>query len=241
MVEESDMESGLAALYRLQEVEIRLRRLEEKRRTDELVVGRERLRDALGKYEALAAAADRRLKQQRLEVRQAEEAVAAHDAEIARLEATLYSGEVIQPKELKRLEMRLEALRRSKAKDEETAYARYEAVEQLEAQLNKVRRVVDDLRDRLQQVEAKLSEREADWAFEEETLRAEWDDVRALIDDELYLRYQRLLPSTNYRPVARVSQGVCGGCRTELPETLRRADRRKIVQCDRCGRLLYWP
>src|SRR5690625_3206067 len=108
-------ELELAALYRLQEIETRLRELKEKRQTDDLVVDRERLRSAIDKYGALAAAAERKLKQQQLETRQAEASLASTEAELEKLETKLYQGEVTQPKELSRMEERLESLRGTKA------------------------------------------------------------------------------------------------------------------------------
>jgi predicted nucleic acid-binding Zn-ribbon protein len=66
---------------------------------------------------------------------------------------------------------------------------------------------------------------------------AEYDQLVVLVDAVLMQKFKSLsrkLP----QPVAKLENGVCGGCRRSIPTTQMTLTQTTLVYCDNCGRLL---
>lgn len=231
----------MASLYRLQELELELTRLQEQRKIDPVVQEVTKLTNALKKYSQLEVAVNKRIREKKLAVRQSEERLAGFQSEATEVEHKLYSGAVTNPKELSGLETRLATVRGEVSATEDQALKNMEAVDHAQAQLEQVKAMATQLQQHLQTAEQNLADRVAEWDFLEEDYKDEIKEVRADMDPALLSMYERRHSTTNGRPVAKVSHGVCGGCRTELPTSQRQTLGREIISCQRCGRLLYWP
>jgi hypothetical protein len=91
-----------------------------------------------------------------------------------------------------------------------------------------------------QQIEA---ERAA--ALEQQAaLRAERDTAATAVPEELYERYRRYAPRHHGVAVAVLDGETCSGCRVHLRphivQRLRRAESDEVVECESCGRILYF-
>lgn len=75
-------------------------------------------------------------------------------------------------------------------------------------------------------------------------LRAERDEAVAAVPQELYDRYRIYAPRHNGVAVATLDGETCSGCRVHLRphivQRLRRPENDEIVQCESCGRMLYF-
>jgi|SRR5690625_448942 len=231
----------MANLYRLQEVEQSLAQLKAQRENDPVVQDVTKLTDALNKYARLEQAVIKQVKAKKLAVRQAEEKLSGIQSEASDIKAKLYGGVVTNPKELAGLEARLSTLQSELGAGEHSVLESMEAVEQVSEQLAQVKAMASQLKRQLRNSEQKLIELSAEWDFVEEDLRIELEEIRNNVEPSLLEMYERRRSTTNGRPVAKVSHGVCGGCRTELPTSQRQSLGREIVSCQRCHRLLYWP
>lgn len=231
----------MAMLYRLQELEQSLAALDAERTNHPVVQDIAKLKDVLSKYARLEEALNKQFKAKRLAVRQAEEELSNLQSEIADMEAKLYGGAVTNSKELAGLETRLRSLRSELGDKETSVLEQMEAVERISEQKARLLAMASHLKQQLQNYEQKLVELAAEWDFTEEDLRIELEEIRETVEPSLLKMYEKRRSTTNGKPVAVVSRGVCGGCRTELPTFLRNVLGREIVSCERCYRLLYWP
>lgn len=231
----------MALLYRLQELEQGLAKLAAQRVNHPVVQDIAKLKDVLSKQGRLEKAVSRQIQAKKLLVRQVEEELGALQAEMASIQAKLYGGVVTHSKELTSLETKLRTLQNDYAVKENGVLEHMEALERLTEQHGRLQAVASHLERQLRTYEQKLVDLSAEWDFAEEELRLELEELREQIDPSLLKIYEKRRATTNGRPVAVVSRGVCGGCRTELPTLQRNVRGREIVSCERCHRLLYWP
>jgi uncharacterized protein len=151
----------------------------------------------------------------------------------------LYSGRVHNPKELSNLQHDIELLKANRSKIEDKIL---ELMDNVESQTKK-----------LVYLNEKLTDIEKKCRGEQQQLNT---DVEQLNYRLLNLEQQKQLLIISLDPgivdlynalkfkmktaVARVTQGICSGCRMQLPTTdLQRVRGGNNVQCSSCGRILY--
>jgi hypothetical protein len=89
---------------------------------------------------------------------------------------------------------------------------------------------------------ADLAAREASLRQELEGLQADRDVLAGAVEEDVRVRYERLLKQKGHSVVVGVARGVCGGCHMQLSRQLVvtcQADQ-EIVSCLNCGRILYF-
>ncbi len=175
-----------------------------------------------------------------------ERACAARERDLAALtgqcqdlEKKLYGGEITNIKEIEQVRARCESLRREIGQRENDAVAGLEECERLaarvagaEAGLQNKKRLHAEKQQHAAQVAARS---DAEIAALEEGCR----DLAARIAPPLLGQFRdlaRRLP----QPVAKVTGGICGGCRRSLPTSQAGKAQTKIVHCDNCGRMLLF-
>lgn len=99
----------------------------------------------------------------------------------------------------------------------------------------------DMIRETKDQVHAKKLE-EMGFAMEGlEDLKAARDELADSIDKVLLSRYERTAKRLG-RAVVPVTGNICLGCFAVIPTAYTSTENReKILQCENCGRILYWP
>jgi len=160
-------------------------------------------------------------------------------SKIKPIEEKLYSGRIINTKELSNLQHELDSFKSHRGQLEDKALEIMEQVELAEASLAKAAE--------------ELEGTEAEWQKEQQKLSAEMEQVKAsltalrndrqslidTIDPQAAGLYQQL-KKQKVTAVARVEQGICTGCRISLSTaTLQQARSGNLVQCTNCGRILY--
>ena len=173
-----------------------------------------------------------------------EKASAARERDLAVLtrqcqdmEKKLYGGEITNLKEIEQVRARCESLRREIGQRENDAVAGLEECERLAAKvagaeaglLTKKRLHAE----KQQHAAQEAARSDAEIAALEESSRT----LTAGIDPPLLAQFRdlaRRLP----QPVAKVTGGVCGGCRRSLPTSHASKAQAKVVYCDNCGRML---
>jgi uncharacterized protein len=153
---------------------------------------------------------------------------------------TMYGGKSVNVKELEQQQRRLEQLDNERKKLEDLIINLLESVEEQEEQLG-------SLNEQLQHDENDLKQAEAKLAAELELLRGkltELEERRAKqaneIDKKLLEKYRILAEKHQGRPLARVDNDICGGCRVFISGALRGHlyNPEAMVYCENCGRLL---
>jgi hypothetical protein len=182
-----------------------------------------------------------RLREAQKKQREAEWAVEEVRVKIQPVEEKLYGGTVKIPKELVGLQHDVDSL---KARQRELEDRDLEAMS-----------VVEEVERGLAETERRLSDMDAEWQAEQESLRQQKDDLQreiqeleqrrssqaATIDAEMIRQYDILRALHQGRAVAKVERGICQGCRITLPmHVLQRARRANhLVHCTSCERILY--
>ncbi len=153
----------------------------------------------------------------------------------------LYSGRIQNPKELSGIQQEVNILKRKSDQVESQALEIMEQVEGGEAEINA-------LGGSLRRLETEWQEEQERIAAEMEVLKRELSGLRekrkaqAAGSDAAALRLYETLRQQKARAVARVEQGICGGCRISLPvRELQQVRSGGLVQCGSCGRILFLP
>jgi predicted nucleic acid-binding Zn-ribbon protein len=156
-------------------------------------------------------------------------------------ESRLYSGRVINPKELANLEEELASLKRWREKREEDLLEAMLATEEAEATLSDAQAI-------LTQVSETWGAEQGDLADEQTTLQARLEELGdrrqsliAVVGPEDVATYERLRQRKAGRAVAAVKDGVCEGCRMNPPSSQVQHARSgsELVFCNNCGRILH--
>ena len=223
-------------LYHLQEIDL------------EIDSGRQNLQKMTGQlgesHVLISARAELDTEKQHLEGVQKQQRFLEHEADdiSAKMKVAgeeLYSGRVHNPKELSNLQHDVELLKANRGKIEDKIL---ELMDNTESHTKKI----VDLNERFADIEKK-------WRGEQHQLNADIEQLKTRL---LNLEQQKLLLvnslDTNTvdlyndlkmkrkTAVARVTQGICSGCRMQLPTTdLQRVRSGNVVQCSSCGRILY--
>lgn len=232
--------SELARLQQVQELDTRIFALREQVENHPLKEEVAALREeeeacarALGEAESSLEESGK--KQKRLEAE-----VQGVDEKLAREEEKLFGGRVTNPKELRGLQAEVRSLKRKKDELET------ELLEEMERQ-DEIRSRVEGLRARRNELLAGIEEREGTLHAELEKLQGELDELErerkelaGSIEDELLELYEKLLAGKQNLAVVKVIEGICQGCRVELPgkEYDRFLRSEGIFRCPNCGRIL---
>ena len=232
--------SELEKLYQLQELDTRIYGLRGRAENHALKAELEELEEeerASGREleEATSSLEESRRKQERMEgeAQRLEE-------KLRREEDKLYGGRVTNPKELRGLQAEVRSLKRQKDVLET------ELLEEMERQ-DEVKIEADELRSRRERLQARIEEKRRTLEGEVAEIRAELADLerqreelRSQVSAELLELYGELLESKHHLAVVKVMEGVCQGCRVELPgkEYDRFLKTDAVFRCTNCGRIL---
>jgi predicted nucleic acid-binding Zn-ribbon protein len=181
------------------------------------------------------------LRQTQIRQRELEVSVAAAEQEIKRLSDLLYGGRVRNVRELQSIQHELEYQQQRKSEYEDGVLEAMERIEQLTADLDQARMVLEQAR-RQRELERAALTAERDRLVQELTvLEQRRSALAGSLEPAVLATYERLKGRTGGTPVAEVVQGRCSGCRLVLPAMdVQRARRgQELVHCQSCGRVLY--
>lgn len=232
--------SELASLQQVQELDTRIFALREQMDNHPLKEEVAALREEAEECARALEDAESALEESGKKQRKLEAEIQGIDEKLAREENKLFGGMVTNPKELRGLQAEVRSLKRKKDELET------ELLEEMERQ--------DDMRPRVEELRSRRERLLADVEEKEETLRAETEKLRAELDrlekerkvlaegleEDLLQLYEKLLAGKQNLAVVKVIEGICQGCRVELPgkEYDRFMRSEGIFRCPNCGRIL---
>jgi predicted nucleic acid-binding Zn-ribbon protein len=230
--------SAALGLYRLQQVDsqidqiqVRLTMIQRTLENDaELRAATERLAAAEGQYreaERALQASEAEVEKQRLKIEQTE--------------ASLYGGQVHNPKELQDLQKDIASLKRHLATLEDRQLEAMLSVENIEKELQAAKT-------ELERVQSQWKEQNQDLARESETLRkglerlhSEHQAVVTDIANQALNVYEQLRKQKRGIAVTTVSDSSCEACGTTITASQQQNARStsQLFHCPTCGRILY--
>lgn len=231
---------GLEALYRVQELDTRIFDLREREEGHPLKAELEELGSREQELNSELESLRGELEGWRKKLQSSEAEVQRVEEKIKREEDKLYGGKVNNPKELRGLQAEVRSLKRQKDDLETELLEGMEAQDELSGKVEGLRAELDALR---VEMEGKRKVLENDlWEIREEIdgLERQKEELEADMEEDILRLYRRLLESKHNLAVVKVEDGVCLGCRVELPgkEYDRFLKSETVFRCPNCGRIL---
>lgn len=174
------------------------------------------------------------------EQRAMEGEIADLDGRIRRDHARLYSGQVVDTREIASLERELEHYRSRKNELEDSCLMVMERVERLQTELDSLSARANELRQRWEADRSDLT-RELEWMTDELAgLRGRRDQEAAALDPRSLDMYARLRKSLGHA-VAEVTSGTCAMCHVTIPakDVQHARSGSTLAHCPNCGRILH--
>ncbi|MCS6980542.1 MAG: C4-type zinc ribbon domain-containing protein [Flavobacteriales bacterium] len=234
---ELSVEERLRALYDLQLVDSRIDRIRSVR--GELPLEVRDLEDEISGLEARKNNVEEEIKSIQTEISKSKQRVKESQALIKKYEAQQHNvrnnrefESLAKEIEFQQLEIQLEE-KRSR-----------EAALQLEEKKAVLAEVEERVNERKQALEHKLGELDeiiAETEKEEALFVAKSEELAKLVDERLLRNYHRIRGSmANGLCVVAIERDACGGCFNKIPPQRRLdiAQRKKIIYCEHCGRIL---
>lgn len=161
------------------------------------------------------------------------------DAEHARM----YSGDISSPKELQSLRAEIDSTERRISLLEDELLENMERLEALEAGTDKITSEHDEVVQRIDELTQARDEAAQGLLAELAELQVTREKQRSALSDDLLERYDTKLDRFNGLAVAELADGMCTGCRIELPvfEMNALLDGPPLGTCPQCSRLLVIP
>jgi hypothetical protein len=230
--------SAALGLYRLQQVDSHISQIEARQKW---------ILDTLQNDASLRAAtqaftaADAKHKDRARAVKQSEAEVEKQRLKIEQTEASLYSGNIHNPKELQDLQKDIVSLKKHLVTLEER---------ELEAMLNaeNAEQEMRSAKAELDQIQINLTNQNRNLASETESLDRELERLeierKAVISDlasTLVATYDQLRKERRGVAVAAINDSACAACGTNLTPAQQQSARAttQLFNCPSCGRILY--
>jgi len=162
-------------------------------------------------------------------------------AKVVHLEEKLYEGSVRNPKELVSLHEEVEQLKRHRREREDCVLDTMSNVEVVQDRVAVRSREVEWMGTEWQEKQARLLKEQAELTSKLTELGERRQLLALQIDQASIDLYEALRIIRRGEVVAKVEQGMCQGCRINLPIANLQWARmgQELVQCSNCGRILY--
>jgi predicted nucleic acid-binding Zn-ribbon protein len=151
----------------------------------------------------------------------------------------LYSGRIVDPRELASLEKELQTYRERRDTIETALLSVMERTEQLQAEVGRLSVLANERREQRETDRPALMQQAEEMNDALAGLQAERDALAAGLDGPALAMYTRLRQRAGHA-VSHVSDGVCQWCRVSLPpKDVQHARAGTLVHCSNCGRVLF--
>jgi uncharacterized protein len=238
------MNDTVTALLDLQKIDSARDRLHEKRAhlpsRVELADSEARITEVKGAIARVQKEAD----ELEREERRVEEEVRLIEEKIKQEEHKMYSGQVINPKELSALQDEIGMLNRRKAPIEEKGLEQLEARDQLLEERRRLEVELADLEREWSEIRAKIAEAEGHIDRELASEQSKRESVLGSIPSEALETYEDIRSAKRGVGVGALENGICSACRealsaVEVDRIKKRAREGEwLFRCEHCRRLL---
>jgi predicted nucleic acid-binding Zn-ribbon protein len=231
---------GADRVLELQELDLSIDRLENRRRALESGEGVEAVRKQADQAEERVGELRMALDSIQSEETRLESQISMLDLRLRAEQQRLYDGSVANPRELQSIQAEVNNLRARKARLEDEELDQMQRREDLEGRLPALEKELAEARARLEEMETS-SERELEEIGRSlGARRAEREALTPEFDEELLELYEDLRSSKRGVGAAALKDGVCQGCHEKLSplylDRLKRAE--GIRRCEYCRRIL---
>jgi len=230
--------SASFGLFRLQQVDSRIGHIETRLAKIQEILGNDsELREALEQINA--AQADQNSSEGILQ--RSEQDTHGLQVKIQQAEASLYGGNVHNPKELQDLQADIASLKKHLATLEERELEAMLKTEAAQSVLQSAQAGMERVQARLGDEHRQLLDEQALIMHDLQSLQSERKATINEIAAEMLSTYENLRTERRGVAVAEVSESSCGACGSTLSPAVQQSARRaaQLVYCPSCGRILY--
>lgn len=226
------------ALYRLQLVDREIDRIR-----GELDANQRQLEDnaSLRRAREQERTSREALQSARRDLDAAESAAAAQRAKIDEVEASLYGGQVRNPRVLQDLQADGAALKKGFSRLEDAELERMGAMESAERAMREAESALEQVNAAAAGTRQRLMARSEALSAELERLNMERGAAFANVSADFQAVYLQLRRAKRGLAVSEVAEGACSACGSSLGDALVQAARsmHTLAHCPTCGRVLY--
>jgi len=200
-----------------------------------------RLAAEFEKKKARVKASEDALKTLQLKQKQKEADLASREDKILKLQGQLY--QLKSNKEYTAMEHEIKGQRADKSLLEEEILKLLDLTDQAKADLAKEKEALAKEEKALQAELEKLKERSAELTTAVEAAQNKRKIYVPNIEGRLLSQYERILKSREGLALVPVLNNSCGGCHMGLPPQVvnETQQHEKMIVCESCARILYWP
>ncbi len=151
-------------------------------------------------------------------------------------------GQVRSIKQLEEMQKAAVELKEKLAKKEEEIRGLLKDIQGLSSKLEEIRVRMVKAKKEYSTIKAEYDSEVSKIQKEYQEVKEQRNEIKNKLDPELIKRYNKLKKSRG-TAIVMVEQSCCGGCNMSLAalviERLKKGD--DIIECENCGRILYWP
>lgn len=232
------MNVKLTPLVELQKIDLRIMEITELRRKipDRLHAAEAPLREAAQSLKDTTTAMEALVKERRSHEKDLE----AHEAQTEKMKSRL--SELKTNKEYQAYLFEIELANKKRGDFEEKILVCMEKIDQLQRTIKDAQEKVKALEAAFARDKQTLEEQDRTLAVELAQLERQQRDAAARVEKGLLDRYNQIKASRKDQALAAVRDGMCLGCRLQIPPQLIAQVKRseELQVCPYCHRILYW-
>ena len=232
------MNQNLSPLIELQKLDLRIAEIKEQRRKipERLQVVDLPLREARQLHQETSGSVETLIKERR----SSEHDLEAHEAHTDKMKSRL--SELKSNKEYQAHLFEIEVANKKKGDIEEKILLCMEKVEQLQRAAKEAQEKLSTIEKSFAQEKQVLDELEHRLSTELADLESQQQARSAHVEKGLLTRYNSIKASRKDHALAEIKEGICSGCRLQLPPQLISEVKRggDLHTCPYCRRMLYW-
>jgi predicted nucleic acid-binding Zn-ribbon protein len=232
------LNQNLSPLIELQKLDLRIAEIKDQRRKipERLQAIEAPLQEARQLHQQTGASVETLVKERR----SCEQDLEAHEAHTEKMKSRL--SELKSNKEYQAHLFEIEVANKKKGDIEEKILLCMEKVEQLQRTAKEAQEKLSAIEKTFAQEKQALDELEHRLSTELVNLEAQQQARSAHVEKGLLNRYNSIKSSRKDHALAEIKEGICSGCRLQLPPQLisevKRAE--DLHTCPYCRRMLYW-
>jgi predicted nucleic acid-binding Zn-ribbon protein len=232
----------LNPLWELQEVDQSIEEISREIKQKDLVVKIKEKQKIINDIQLIIEKVEKEIDELEIKARKFEEDLLNLEAKKQAQEKKLYDGSCTNPKELESMKVKLDEIKEKIVQVEDQAITNMDILEDKVHIFNQESGRFAELK-RAYNKDIKLYQKNkrelTDKMALAETKQAE---LLSMLEENLLSIYQRVQINFKNRGIARVENGICSGCRVEIPimhlKNIKEGN--NIYTCEQCGRILIW-